>query len=108
MKTVIATLTLLLTLTCAYAEEGKYDICYATGYFAGEDDKFMLGLAMRDALDRGVFLETVCKSAYGEAYDIGEKFSTTGKVESDHQLKIMEPASNYRLKVNRAIIKLIE
>ena len=111
MKSMIVAMILLFMCAYVYADKGEYDICYATGYFVGEDDKFMIGLSMQVAMEKGVFFDTICQSAYAEARDIGEEFSTTspaGRFYSDHQLKIIRYASDFRSKVNNAIIKLIK
>ena len=104
----IISLIIMLVSSIVHANEDKYNICFANGYFAGEDDKFMIGIATQIAVNKGVLNEPICKSAHKEAYEVGVKFSTTGKYDSEQELKIINYASEFREKVNRAIIKLIE
>jgi len=90
------------------AEEDKYEICFVNGYFSGADDKFMMGLATEVTIKENVFLDPMCTAAHQLAYKVGDKFSSTGKYDSEQELKIIMYASEFRSKVNKAIIKLIE
>lgn len=90
------------------ADQGLYDICYIKGFFAGEGDKFMHGLASQIADEGGVTSDPACISAHKSAFSFGAKFAITGKFSSDQERSILEYASGFRKRVNTAIIKLIE
>ncbi len=107
MRTILLVITLLIS-NMVNAEDKKYDICFVAGYFAGEDDKFMIGLSSQIMFDTGVYNDNLCTTAYQAALKIGEQLSTTGKVNSKSDFEIAEYASKFRRKVNNAITKLIE
>lgn len=100
-------ITAIIASGFANADEKKYDICFAAGYFSGEDDKFMIGLSTQIMIDTGVFNDNLCSTAYSSAYKIGVKLSTTGKVNAK-EAEIASYATKFRTKVNNALIKLIE
>ena len=98
----------MLSSLSAYTADEKYEICFVNGYFAGEDDKFMIGLASYIAGKENLLTDPVCTAAHKAAYDVGVKFSTTGKYDSDQELQIIMYASKFREKVNKAISQLID
>jgi len=92
----------------AYAEEDKYRICFIQGYFAGEGDKFMNGLATHISQKKGVLTEPMCSTAHQVAYKVAVKFNSTGKYDSAQDYKIIKYATDFREKVNIAISSLIK
>jgi hypothetical protein len=107
-KSLIITVILLFTSSIVHADDDKYNICYIKGYFAGEGDKFMHGLASQIADEKGLMNDPPCISAHKSAFSFGAKFAVTGKYSSEQEQSILQYASTFRKRVNSAVIKLIE
>lgn len=107
-KRPILTVLLILASGIIHADADKYNMCYIKGYFAGEGDKFMHGLASQIADDKGVMNDPACISAHKSAFSFGAKFAITGKYSSEQEQAILQYASTFRKRVNRAVIELIE
>lgn len=90
------------------ADEGKYNICYTKGFFSGEGDRFLYGLASQIAGDKGLMDDPACIDAHKSGFSFGAKFAVTGKYSTEQEKAILESASGFRKRVNNAVIRLIE
>ena len=107
MKKVLSLICILISFH-SYADDDKYKICFINGYYSGEDDKFMMGLATHIVVREKLYTDPMCTAAHRVAYDVGVKFSTTGKYDSEQEMKITGYAADFREGVNKAIVDLIE
>lgn len=107
IKSLILILVFLVPGICG-AEDDKYKICFVNGYFSGADDKFMMGLASHIMVKKKLYSDPMCTAAHRVAYEVGERFSKTGKHINQSDEKITSYAAHFSSKVYNSIVAAID
>ena len=105
MKFLIAALIFVMSSNSAIAADENLEICNAGGYYAGAQDRFMMGLAAHILAKQGLLGAVTCNALWKSAYDVGVSFSKTGKVVNNNEANIIKQASNFNEKVYSSIAK---
>lgn len=87
----------------ASAAEPDRSYCKLAGYFWGEGDQFMGGLATRAVMKQGIIDESQCRLIWQGAVVIGKR-AASGKIESSDQETIRK-AGIFRDRVHDFILK---
>ena len=89
------------------AEDKELSMCSVTGYFEGNGDRFLYGLAAR-ALEKNRFnADQECTSALKFGKEVGIKFSKPGRVKTDEEAVVISHAEHFRNLVYDAILSKV-
>jgi len=90
------------------AEEDAYKLCFVRGYYFGAEDQFLGGLAAHIIYKKGLPNDPLCSAAHKIGYEVGVRFSRTGKLDGESDAKIIKYASEFSDKVYEALSSKIK
>ena len=105
MRQAIFSVVFCFVASCATAAESDRTYCEVGGYFAGEGDNFLSGLARRALVREGFSSDSQCKSLWQDAIEIGKRVSAGETQFTATELATADKAIAFRSKVQDFILQ---
>jgi len=105
VRQAIFSILVCFAASCATAAESDRTYCEVGGYFAGEGDNFLSGLARRALVREGLSSDSQCKSLWQEAIEIGKRVSAGETQFTASELAAADKAIAFRRKVQDFVLQ---
>lgn len=90
------------------AEDKPYSMCSVTGYFEGNDNRFMQEIAMRVVEKNRLNADTECTAAIKAGKEVAIKFAKPGRVKSEEDAAVINHAEHFSNLIYDAILSRVK